>query len=227
MSRIFPFLVAGVLIVAYCVAEGSWTGRWSGDSWAEEQQARVNKIPAVLGPWHGEDSEIDERALKQGEIQTYLLRRYRHIETGEVLTVLLVGGRAGPIAVHTPEQCLGGSGFRLTAPAVRAWIGPAGSEAGPEFWHGTFQRGERSTNPEQIEMYWSWHTANGSWVAKHRPRLTFAMQRYLYKLYVSRPVLAQIEGEPAPAAPAAEGTPIPGFIELLLPEIQRYVFKVD
>ncbi len=118
MSRLLPLLAGVLLVLAYGLVEGYWTDRWSLSTELEQAPGRLAAIPRDVGEWQSEDSELDPRQARQGDIRGSLLRRYSNRRTGELLNVLLVCGRSGPIAVHSPEVCLGGSGFQLSKPSI-------------------------------------------------------------------------------------------------------------
>jgi hypothetical protein len=200
-------------VAGYGVAEGLWSQRWFPPAELRRAQEKLDLIPRTVGPWEGEDRELDPRQARQGEISAGLSRVYVNPETGAALSVLLVAGRAGPICVHTPEVCLGGGGFALTAPANRVEV-EADAHSGT-FWRGVFRKGEALT-PEEMEVYWSWNSGSG-WRAVSSPRWDLARERMLYKLYVTR-------GLGGPGAREDEESPIPGFLKRFLPEVQRALF---
>jgi hypothetical protein len=212
----FALTVAIVLVAAYGVAEALWSERWFPTAALRQAKERFDAIPRTIGPWVGEDRELDDRQAQVGEIKASLVRHYTNTETGASVNVLLVAGRSGPICVHTPEVCLGGGGWALTAPATRAKVEAAGGTA--DFWHATFRKGA-ATVPEDMEVYWAWNPGAG-WQAARSPRLEFLRQRALFKVYVSRSVsgLASREGEESP---------IPGFLQGFLPEVERAVFAAQ
>src|SRR5262245_34586298 len=109
----FALTVAILLAASYGVAEALWSERWFPTKALSQAPEQFAPLPLTIGPWVGEDSELDERQARQGEIKASLVRRYVNTETGASVTVLLVAGRAGPICVHTPEVCLGGGGWSM------------------------------------------------------------------------------------------------------------------
>jgi hypothetical protein len=212
MLRILPVLSVLPLLAVYGLLEGLWTDRWRLSAELEQAQARLAGLPSALGPWQGTDEELDPRQVRQAELRAHLLRRYRHRETGETVTVLAVCGRPGPVTVHSPDVCYGGAGFSPAGPRQRHAVGEAGAGSTPaEFWAERYHRPGAAV-PEQVQLYYSWN-AGGGWVASDRPRLDFARHRALYKLYVSR----QLSRPDEPA----EQDPIPGLLRLLVPELAR------
>src|SRR5262249_2725025 len=64
---------------------------------------------------------------------------YRHERTGEVLTVILLCGRPGPMSVHRPEHCYRGAGYDIVSPAVRPSL-ELSDGTSAEFWTAVFSK---------------------------------------------------------------------------------------
>jgi hypothetical protein len=206
-------LTATAFLLAYGVAEGIWTDRWTVGAELEQAPARLEALPLTVGPWTGEREQLDARQVQRAELRAHVLTRYTHRGTQDVLTVLVVCGRPGPVAVHSPEICFGGAGFSLTAPPERRTLSVPGLTGKSDFWEGRF---ELNTGvPEALKVYWSWNAGAG-WDAVDDPRWSFAAKRALYKIYVVRQMVRSDE--------PAEEDPIPGFLELYLPELKRCLF---
>ena len=208
------YLTLAILLVAgYGVAEALWSERWFTTPVLREASDKLAAVPSVIGPWQGDDRELDDRQARQGEIKASLVRTYTNSETGAMLTVMVVAGRSGPICVHSPETCLGGGGYALASPAVRATIETESPK--PTFWHGVFNKGE-AVVPESVEMYWSWNPGTG-WRAASSPRWDFARDRALFKVYVSRSLNPALSRD-------GDESPIPAFLQRFLPEVERALF---
>jgi hypothetical protein len=122
--------------------------------------------------------------------------------------VILVCGRPGPIAVHTPDVCLRGNGHSLVAATAKY------TTASAEFWTAKF-RNDDAAVPGSLRMLWSWNAGEG-WKASASPRLEFARHPALYKLYMARQ-LATVD-EPLEKDPSIE------LLPLLLPALQQALF---
>jgi hypothetical protein len=218
MFRILPALVGLVALLGYGLVEGYWTQRWVVSEDLATASDRFRQVPLRIAEWDGEEEELDTRQAKQGEIHASLVRRYKSRQTGETLRVLLVCGRAGPIAAHGPEVCLGGSGFVLAASGARR------TELEEHaMWRGVFHR-PGNVIAEEVELFWAWN-AQGVWEAPDRPRLHFARQRVLYKLYVSRPQFRNEAQDSLGLAPGSEpSSTVPGFLSNFVPELQRCLY---
>jgi hypothetical protein len=213
--RTLPVLAALPLVVAYGLLEGFWTNRWHHSHDVERAAARLREVPLQIGDWNGEALELDVRQVARAEIEGYLMRRYVHAPTGTAVSVLLVCGRPGPVALHPPEVCYGGAGFTLVDPPTRNAFQPAASGKAATFWSATFEKAE-AARPERLALYWAWN-ATGDWTAADEPRLQFARSPALYKLYVMRQVH---DGENTAAANLG-GT----FLQLFLVELEKALFS--
>jgi hypothetical protein len=210
MLRWLPIVLALPVLLAYGVTEGLWTDRWGPSPELQQSVPRLAQVPAEVGPWESIDDPLEARHVAKAELHAHLRRRYVNRQTGEELTVLLVCGRPGPIAAHSPEVCFGGAGFDL---AERRAVPVAGVAGRADFWAGRFDK--TAGVPESLQVYWAWNTGDG-WQAVTDPRWSFAGRRALYKLYVVRPMTR-------PDEPAEKG-PIPGFLGVFLPEVNRCLF---
>jgi hypothetical protein len=213
MLRILPILILTSLVLAYAVAENLWTERWhTGPEPGPEQLAQV---PKTIGPWEDiEDKQLDAREIRVAELHGYLSRRYFNSLTGETLTVLLVFGQPGPIAVHSPQVCFGGAGFAPVEKRIHFTL-EGGQAASSDFWSEKFQRPDAAI-PEQFHVYYGWNTGAG-WHAVEQPRLAYPWAHRLYKLYVARTLTRMDE-------PGTED-PIPDFLKLFTPELDRCLFQ--
>jgi hypothetical protein len=217
MWRILPVPMMFPLVLAYGVAEGLWSDRWQQSQELEQSPQRLASLPATIGSWKGTDMELDPRVVRQAELRGHLLRRYVQPRTGEIVTVLAVCGRPGPVSVHTPEVCYGGAGFAPATPKAHFRLEAETSTLPADFWSERYQK-VGAAIPEQLQIYYAWNAGKG-WVAVDNPRFHFPAARALYKIYVVR-TLPRID-EPA------EKDPIPDFLRLLLPELDRCLFQTS
>ena len=176
MSR-GPYAAFLLLLVGSGVAHGWFTHRWRPPARYDHIQAALDAVPEVLGEWHATPNPMDPGDLAQAGIRAVHSRVYRHARTGKVVTVLLVAGAPGPIAVHTPDVCFRGLGFdRLSAPEpVQA--------GGAEFWKMECAR-PGAADRNRLLVYWAWNGGAGWEAPAHRQaRLKYALKPALSKLY--------------------------------------------
>lgn len=167
---------AAALLFVSGVVQGRISGRWSTNEALNLAVARLDRLPQQVGTWKGEDTKADLSEFKRAGILGGVLRRYRDERTGQFATVLLVCGRPGPISVHTPDVCYEGAGYDLAAPPTEPIPGVFGALM------------VRPDSPvsDSLQVFWTW-SSSGRWEAPSNPRIRYATEPYLYKLYVIRP----------------------------------------
>jgi hypothetical protein len=193
---------------------GRWTNRWGRSRQLEEAVERLALVPRNIAEWSGKDLELSDREVKQAEIAGYVSREYQN-RSGASITVLLVCGRAGPTAVHTPDVCYPASGYQMAAPERKKveWQGSEGNRE-EQFWATKFTK-PAAVPPSRLRVYWAW-TAEGTWQTPSSPRRAFAGKPALYKLYVMRAMSSSNE--------QLEDELCQEFLRLLLPRLERALF---
>ncbi len=212
MLRYLPTALGIVAVVACGVIHGSWTDRWARAEDTSGLAAKLAALPLNVGDWHGEDLDGDTRGL--GPVAGFLQRRYLNDRTGAVVTIALVCGRPGPVCIHTPDVCYAASGYE-TGAWTKYTLAAEGSAPGGDFKTAQFSK-KKATDQTNIRIFWSW-SATGSWQVPENPRLTFARQPVLFKLYVLRETAAADSTKP-------DDDPCVELLRLLVPEMQRTFF---
>ena len=212
MKSLFaPLLVASAIIVMSGIVHGIATDRWGPSDRLERSLATMGRVPMSFGDWVGEDAAYEPEAMARAGIQGAVHRRYRHKETREVVSFLLVCGRGGPISVHTPDVCYGGSGYRAIGGTTQREI-DLGTQGKHQFRVDRFALpGEVSQSQLEVDLAWS--RDGRTWEAPDHARLSLARAPALYKLYVVREFL------PGPRAKASD--PSDAFLRQALPELTR------
>jgi hypothetical protein len=208
VKQFVPIAGAVALIVLCGVVHGYWTGRWSAAA-TPDVAARLDAVALDLGDWQGEKLDATPSEGMAGVLN----RRYVNRASGRVVTVYLVCGRPGPVAVHTPDVCYGASGYQVTD-LPKQTVPPAAGSAGAEM---DAVQVVKKKAAEQIvqRIYWSWSAA-GTWEVPENPRLTFARHPLLYKLYLIRDLSRP--GEPL------EDDPCLDLMRQLQPELKKSLF---
>jgi hypothetical protein len=147
-----------------------------------------------VGEWKGKDlPDLSDEEIRRAGIAGCLLRRYDNPRSGAALTFFLVCGRPGQIAVHTPDVCYAGAGYEMTSQQARQ-IAPSDRRVPTaSAWVGRFRKVGASA-PSFMRIIWSWATPGAEWKAPDNPRLAYAGERALYKLYVIRDLTTPDEG---------------------------------
>jgi hypothetical protein len=214
MMRWIYAAAASLALLAAGLVHGFWTDRWAASVATTEAAALLGQVPRDLAEWKGEDLEVKPGQAGPG-VTGCLQRRYTHARSGAVVVLALVNGRPGPVATHTPEVCYGASGYLVgeRKPFV------AGGEAGRQFWTSDAVR-TKVTEETRVRLYWAWNGGEG-WVASADARQAFPRSRYpvLHKLYVLRELAGPKD------APKPEDEPCVAFLQVLLPELEKVLFR--
>jgi hypothetical protein len=201
-----PILASVVLVGTLGAVHGVFTDRWGPSGQLEQALAALDRVPAAVGDWSGEDVAYEPEDMARAGIKGCVFRRYKNARTREAVSVLLVCGRGGPISVHTPDVCYAGAGYRQVGDERTREV-EVGAEARVPFRVARFAP-PGGVSPTQLETYWAWSRDGRVWEAPQNPRLTLARSAALYKLYVTR--------EFTPGARAEAADPCQTFLRLAL-----------
>lgn len=190
-------LVIGLLLVA-TVVHGWLSGRWYVAKDLYQAGAKLDELPKQIGAWQQIESDsLDDSVTKMLQCYGSIVREYRHGDTGEQVTIALLLGPRGPIAVHTPDICYSSVGTKQvgerTSKAVdqhRLWVSEFAQSPSPA---ATF------------EVWYGW-SDGGKWVAAENPR--FWMTPTLYKIQL----VGTVESE--------SSQPCRDFFKELLPQFE-------
>jgi hypothetical protein len=201
--RSLPLLAGVAVLVLSGVVHGLCTQRWQTSEALDTACARVPSVPLRAGAWTAAAVEVDPEPFEQARAAAYWVRRYTREGVAGSVTVILMCGRAGHMAVHTPDVCYRGAGYEMAAEPVRQNL-----KAG-EFWTARFSLPGRTVIPG-LRIFWSW-SADGRWQAPSSPRWAFGGEPFLYKLYVVRD--------------AADESVLNEFLGELLPVLEQSLFS--
>jgi hypothetical protein len=196
-----------VILTGIC--QGFLINRWGEADAQIPADIPVDQLPLALGNWQGET--IEKPTGPDSQNVAHFSRRYVNAVNGKTVLVALTWGRPGPVAVHTPDVCYGGNGFEISAPFKYT---PAFAAEPPQFFTSQFKR-TTAAGSQCMRAFWAWNAGAG-WQAPDNPRLSFARQARLVKVYFINDFTK--ENAPVDADPCLELMP------LLLPEIQQLFF---
>jgi hypothetical protein len=212
MYRAVLTISAVVVLMASGVVHGLWTDRWTQNPAVLTAAAeRLIEVPTTIGKWHGADFEMNTDPKLN--LSGVLARRYVHQETGKVVTIYLACGRPGPVCVHSPDVCYRADGFDEAETEKRITIPGDGKEP-PEFKTARFLR-RRADGETHVRILWAWHGRDG-WKVSDNPRVAFAGEKVLHKLYVIRELAGP--NEPGEMEACTE------FMQELLPILEDRLF---
>src|SRR5438876_4916160 len=122
MSSAWRYAAAAVfmiVVLASGILHGMYTSRWGEKPSLDRYLARLDAVPESFGDWTSKSDRFQDDLTHHG-IEKYILRTYSNSRTTESYQVLVVCGRPGPIASHTPDVCYRGSGYTPTGDQKRA-----------------------------------------------------------------------------------------------------------
>jgi hypothetical protein len=208
MMRWFAVLIGSAALIACGIVHGYWTDRWQPPVETEQAAARLDTIPLELGDWDGEVNEVKPGQAGAG-VAGCIQRRYLNRKTGAVVSMFLVCGRPGPVAIHTPEVCYGASGYMV---GTKSQVDVA--DGGDHFWQTDAIRAS-ATEETRLRLFWAWNGGNG-WTASPDARVEFVRYPVLHKLYVVRELSSLNE--------TSRHEPCQAFLSVLLPALRKTVF---
>jgi hypothetical protein len=214
MVRTLTNLAALSLILGSGFVSGLWTNRWGSSQELKTAADRLQHVPTAFGDWTGQAMVLDPQEVRDSDIEGYLAWRYvNRIDGGNVL-VLLICGLPGPVAVHTPDVCYPGAGYEQSGPIVTESLDFGRSGDVAELNTALFRK-DRASASLPLRVSWSWN-AKGRWRVPANPRLSFAPNASLYKLYVVREMQSTDDQH------EKESSRI--FLRQFLPELQKALF---
>jgi hypothetical protein len=200
-----------MLLILGGVVHGVWTNRWGRSEEAHQAAAKLDGISLKLGLWEGQRQTLTAAQVSQlQDVSGHFLAKYENVRHGNSVLVFVVAGRPGPIAEHTPDICYQAGGYKMTG-------NRRVSEPGGDFWTAVVAK-TQAADQKRLRIYWAWGS-RGEWSAPDNPRLTYAGQPALYKLYLIH--------EATSLDDTADEEPCRDLIKKLLPELQRALFGVS
>lgn len=225
MVRYSPFVLAVLLIVGLTYVEFQMTDRMAGTNVSAEQRAELlNRVPAAVGDWHGDDMPIDPNVRKTAGAIGAVQRAYHNVRTGEKVSLWLIVGHAREVSFHTPDVCYPSQGFtaRASENSVYPMVFP--DQPKTDFLTNTFLL-ENNTGPQLMRVFWNWYNpmnkANEGkvvWEAPANPRWHFGNSRALYKMYFTSSMRDPKE--------TAEQSACVRFAREFLPEVNKALSEV-
>lgn len=186
LGRYSLLLAAGLgVTIATGVVCGRVAQRWGPVPDMLAAAEHIQSLPTNLGQWQlAEEIKMPAAIVDTLQCAGYVNRRYVDRETGDMVSVAIIVGPAGPVSVHTPEICYSSQAYSIEEPRAAAeLVDLAGKKH--TFWFSTF----RSTDAiaENLRVYYGW-TADGVWQATESPRFEFAGKRMLFKMQIAAQV---------------------------------------
>lgn len=221
--------VFAVVVVVSGLLHGRQTHRWSEPPPLDQYVNRLPAVPLKFDEWSATSNRFMDDLRAHG-IEEYLLLKYTNSKSTMDYQVLVVVGRPGPIASHTPDVCYRGEGFTTTTEPQRKDLvikdGPLKGR--------TYPLMELKLRPPttkvldyELEVRWAWMPPGKSFMAPDNPRWEFASEPALYKVYFisKKPVtavsqLAAGSTLPLPSNTQAPKNDINDFLAQYLPRLE-------
>jgi hypothetical protein len=199
---------ASLLCIASGIAHGWLDGRWIDRVDVNSIGAQLQQLPQRFGDWSlAETQELPESARKMLQCYGDTLKVYQSAKTGNRVTVAVLFGPRGPIAVHTPEICYSGQGIQQQGNTQRVTLDADGLSH--SLWKVIFQ--SKVDSQPALEAYYAWSVGD-AWQAAEHPRVWLTDR--LYKI--------QVAGQPALPGQISESQQ---FLEQFLPQLQPLLVK--
>lgn len=127
-NSILPVFVTLGLLVTLGLARSSETGGPDAEAHHRRVREAVAAIPQQIGDWVGEDKPITQAAIELLQPNALLKRDYRHTESGQVVTLLIVHcGDARDMLGHYPPVCYPAHGWEQTDAELDSWSAAGGA----------------------------------------------------------------------------------------------------
>jgi hypothetical protein len=201
------------LVISTGIVDGVWNGRWQEVPGLQEAVARLESVPDRMGDWVGENRQLDQEVIAAAHIAGYRLLDFNNKRRRQRVTMLLICGQPGPVAVHTPDVCYEGAGYQVVSgPVPYSLLAARGGSSYP--LNCVRLEGTAPQQPSELRVLWSWN-ADGCWEIPAHPRFHFARFHALYKLYVMSE--HRVSGQ----IPQLEDDAAVTFLKVLLPALDR------
>jgi hypothetical protein len=208
MQKGFIIVAAIVLLGAGGAVEYVRSGKTADRETILAARAKLAAIPLTAGDWTGTDESFDEKMLEVAEASAFSHRDYVNEKTKHRVKVLIIAGSPKAIGAHDPTVCYGGAGFKQYREEAKLTV-PAADGKSDSVWQARF---DTETLPAlSLSVMWAW-TADGRWAASDRPRIDYAREPMLFKIYVSRSIGPR---ESEASDPSLE------LLKVLTPEIRK------
>src|SRR5271157_2144912 len=141
---VLSLAVVMALTVASGVLQGRIRNRWGPPEIMLAAAKKLEDVPRQFGGPHNDRWQLkstetmDQYALEMLECTGYIVRTYENRKTGDVVSMFVVVGPAGPIAVHTPEICFPSQNYKSRDTRERVAIPDAQGQE-DQFWALSFK----------------------------------------------------------------------------------------
>lgn len=209
-NRVLVTVVAILAVTLFAGAlHGHLSQRWGPPVDVLELAHKLDDLPSEIGDWRLQsDDELEPEVQLMLQCAGHVKRSYVNLKTGDLVTVAVLLGPFGPIAVHTPEICYSSRDFEIAKPRERFEL--FASSTKHEFWSSTFS--SRNGIAGRLSVWYAWNSGDG-WKAATYPRFAFSGKPYLYKIQVASVTYDDLGPKTSDSCRS--------FLEALLPVLQE------
>lgn len=209
MARVGMILAAVLMLAAGGTLEVLRSGRRADAATIQRVRDGLARLPLKIDDWHGTDVDYDQKLLDRAEAQTHLYRRYTQEFSEETVDVLILAGNPRALGAHDPTVCFTGVGYKQEANEQSRLVRHDPNARADKFWVARFKTADVPAS--RLELFWAWGT-DGNWSASSNPRLEYANEPLILKIYVSRPL--------NPFGRNGDSNPGEKFLEQMLPMLR-------
>jgi hypothetical protein len=217
--RQLTFFLCSLILLAGTVA-GGWYHGQASRRWGEQPDERVaadrlnTPLPQSFGSWkYKNEHKFAEDVKEMLQCRAYINHVYENEQTGDVVTVAVIVGPHGPVAVHTPEICYSSKDYSIAAGREKK---PIQTKDGRE--HSLWQLGLEPREPGQLPLtvLYGWSTGT-TWEAAEHPRFSYGGTSHLYK----------VQAAVISPAKKADYDPAEDFLTSFLSELETKLVEGD
>lgn len=173
---------------------GRLTQRWGPVPDLAAAAEHLNSFPREFGDWQLLNmTPMEESTVQMLECAGYVNRQYVNRKTGETVSLAIMLGPSGPIAVHTPEVCYSSRAYSIQEPRKSISLTDSKGQV-HSFWSLAFRANTLSA--DQLRVCYAW-CENGLWEASKSPRFQFAGRPLLFKLQIAGLMPTSLSGSTA------------------------------
>jgi hypothetical protein len=184
-TLIFGIAITVGLTIASGAMQGMLSNRWGPSDSLRQVGAKIESLPKSFAAWDMKKSDVMEQyALDQLQPAGYVQRVYVNRDTGAAVSITVLVGMSGPIAVHTPEVCYGSRDHQQQGQR-QAIVVPCATGGKETVWKTTFRM--KGIDAHVVNIYYAW-SAGDHWAAAESPRLSYATKPFLYKIQLASQV---------------------------------------
>jgi hypothetical protein len=220
-SRVVVTLAAGLLVT---IAAGWHYRSLAGVQDTSLMSAAAEKlagIPLTIGKWKViRENSLSTEVVDMLQCSAHVNRVYQHEETKQTVSIVVLLGPHGPMAVHIPEVCYSNSGFKSDSQATNCTLNPASGGGSNQFWRVSM----RSMADEELvqHVFYGWSEGD-RWSRPAYPRWAFGRAPYLYKLQMATTDVANLNDKTEGGGGRAKNDAAEKFLEEFIEAARPFV----